>query len=172
MQYKFELEIHRTFHTVSIRRSNDEFPNLSSYKRLRIKPTILFHFVSYDRSRSLRWDLSWRKLSLKMSLINEENPMQMNSKHGRFTTSLVYNQQKPQLLVTLIKQSQLVVTKIVLKLTQRMSQPPNTSRKETNWEKRNVLKHHCQIMSHDWNLTIQKRRKKQPRHQQNVSYFL
>ena len=55
-----------------------------------------------------------------------------NSKDGRFTTSLVYNQQRSQLLVTLIKQSQLVVTKIVLKLTQRISQPPNTSRKETN----------------------------------------
>lgn len=68
------------------------------------------------------------------------------------------HQQKPQLVVALIKQSQLLVTQKELKLTQ-MSQPPNTKRIEGNREKVKVFQHHRQILSQDRNLTIQKRRK-------------
>ena len=94
----------------------------------------------------------------------EENPVQTNSKDGRFTISQCIHQQKPQLTATLIEQSQLVVTQIGLKLTQRMNRPPNTNRKETNRDKGNVLQHHRQIVSQDRNLIIQKMRKRQPMH--------
>ena len=68
----------------------------------------------------------------------EDNSVQANSEDWKFTISQCY-QQKPQLIATLIEQSQLVVTQIGLTLTERMSQPTNTNKKEKEIEKKKTF---------------------------------
>ena len=69
----------------------------------------------------------------------EDNSVQANSEDWQFTISQCIYQQKPQLIATLIKQSQLVVTQIGLTLTERMSQPTNTNKKEKEIEKKKTF---------------------------------
>ena len=69
----------------------------------------------------------------------EDNSVQANSEDWQFTISQCIHQQKPQLIATLIKQSQLVVTQIGLTLTERMSQPTNTNKKEKEIEKKKTF---------------------------------